>query len=65
MQSNNLYVYALNNPGLFIDLNGSSVVLACILIGAVAGAIIGGLEGGPSAPLLQALANAEIKVIFH
>ena len=41
-QSGNLYVYGLNNPLMFVDPNGESIILACILIGAAAGAIIGG-----------------------
>jgi len=45
MQAGNLYVYGVNNPVLYADINGQSVVLTCLLIGLGVGALAGGLIG--------------------
>ena len=42
MQAGNLYGYCVNNPIHYADYSGESIILACILIGSVAGAVIGG-----------------------
>ena len=44
-QSGNLYVYCVNNPVLYQDPTGESIILASILIGAAIGAILGGVGG--------------------
>ena len=41
-QSENLYVYGMNNPVMYIDSDGEIAMIATTLIGAAAGAIIGG-----------------------
>ena len=42
----NRYVYCRNNPVKYVDPTGESVVLTCIILGAVVGAVIGGTAGG-------------------
>lgn len=44
-QSGNLYAYCLNNPLMYQDPDGESIILTCIIIGVVAGAILGGSAG--------------------
>lgn len=41
----NRYVYCRNNPIKYLDPSGESVVLTCIIIGAVVGALAGGFAG--------------------
>jgi len=45
MQSSNLYAYCMGNPVMFVDLNGESITLTCIIIGAIIGVIAGGSAG--------------------
>jgi len=45
----NLYAYGLNNPIEFCDPSGESIILTCLLIGAIAGGIVGGVIGGVTA----------------
>ena len=40
MQSGNLYVYGVNNPVLYQDFTGESIILVSIIIGAVVGAAL-------------------------
>ena len=42
MQSGNLYAYCLNNPLLYQDPGGESIILTCIIVGAIIGAVAGG-----------------------
>ena len=42
MQSVSKYTYALNSPIMYQDYNGESVILTCVIIGAVAGGLAGG-----------------------
>ena len=44
-QAGNLYVYCIENPIVYIDSQAESIIIACILIGAATGAIIGGFAG--------------------
>ena len=44
MQNGNLYVYCMNDPILYQDESGQSIILASIIIGAVVGAAIGGVS---------------------
>ena len=41
----NVYIYCANNPVMYKDTFGSSITLACIIIGAAIGATIGGFVG--------------------
>ena len=43
MQSGNLYVYCMNDPVMYVDESGESIILTSIIIGAVVGATIGGI----------------------
>ena len=42
LQSGNLYVYGINNPVMYADLTGESIILTSIIIGAAVGAVLGG-----------------------
>ncbi len=37
-----MYAYTDNNPVMYIDPSGESIVLTCIIIGAIIGATAGG-----------------------
>jgi len=41
-QRGNLYAYCLNNPLLYQDPGGESIILTCIIVGAIIGAVAGG-----------------------
>ena len=53
MQSGNLYVYGVNNPVLYQDFTGESIILVSIIIGAVVGAALFGLTAA-------AISNAKL-----
>ncbi|QVK19278.1 DNRLRE domain-containing protein [Mycoplasmatota bacterium] len=38
----NMYAYTENNPVMYVDPNGDSIILACIIIGTIIGAAAGG-----------------------
>ena len=42
----NLYAYCLNNPVIYTDSLGTSVILTCLIIGLIIGAVVGGTIGG-------------------
>ncbi len=42
LQSGNLYVYGINNPVMYADSTGESIILTSVIIGAAVGAVLGG-----------------------
>ena len=45
----NLYAYCLNNPVMYTDPSGHSVILTSLIIGAIVGAVTGAFYGGVTA----------------
>ena len=42
----NWYVYGNQNPVVYVDYTGESVILTCVILGAVIGFTVGGVTGG-------------------
>jgi RHS repeat-associated protein len=45
IQSGNLYAYCMNNPLMWQDPSGASIILTCIIIGAIIGVVAGATYG--------------------